>query len=142
MNKTRSLSRHLAALSIALAGAQFSAPSCAATDIPPPDQTGGIDLGSPAVIERGMQLLNSACGGYCHGTEGRGLKAPSLRNRTDLAWNAIHATVTYGRKRAGKMMPAWKGSLPDEDIWAAVAAILSLRHADGESAGAPKPATH
>ncbi len=98
-----------------------------ADELPAPDKTGGVDLGNPEVIQRGLKLLNTACGGYCHGTDGRGLKAPSLRNRTDLAWNSLHATITNGRKRAGKMMPAWKGSIPDDDIWAAVAAIISLR---------------
>lgn len=113
----------------------------AAEDLPPPEKTAGVDLGNPAVIERGLDILGKTCGGYCHGTQGRGLKAPSLRNRTDLTWDALHATISYGRKRAGKMMPAWKGAIPEEDIWAAVAAILSLRHADPD-AGAPKPGTH
>jgi mono/diheme cytochrome c family protein len=142
MTNTHHLSRRIAALAFAIAMGMFSTLGLAAAETPPPDQTGGVDLASPAVIERGMQLLNSACGGYCHGSEGRGLKAPSLRNRTDLTWKSIHATVTYGRKRAGKMMPAWKGSLPDEDIWAAVAAVLSLQRVDGDAASAPKPATH
>lgn len=136
------LPRRFAALVFVLATGTLSPLASGATDIPPPEQTGDVDLASPAVIERGMQLLNSACGGYCHGSEGRGLKAPSLRNRTDLTWKSIHATVTYGRKRAGRMMPAWKGTLPDGDIWAAVAAVLSLQHVDGDAAVDPKPSAH
>lgn len=127
---------------LAIAGAVVASQARGADELPPPEKTGGVDLSSPAVIERGLKLINTACGGYCHGTEGRGLKAPSLRNRTDLAWNSIHATITYGRKRAGKMMPAWKGSISDEDIWSAVAAILSMRHIDGDSPPEPKAGAH
>ncbi|MBK8017955.1 MAG: cytochrome c [Betaproteobacteria bacterium] len=125
-----------------VASVVLAASAHGADELPPPDKTGGVDLSSPAVIERGMNLLNTACGGYCHGTEGRGLKAPPLRNRTDLSWSAIHATVTYGRKRAGKMMPSWKGVLPDEDIWSAVAAVISLRQADGDSPPQTQPSAH
>lgn len=110
-------------------------------DVPPPDKTGGIDLRDPAVIERGMQLLNTTCGGYCHGSNGRGFKAPALRARPDLTVKSIHSTVLYGRKRAGKMMPPWKGAIPDSDIWSAVAAIVSLRDAPPDLDG-PPPATH
>ncbi len=97
-------------------------------DIPPPDKAAGIDFGDPAVIEKGMAMLSSTCGGYCHGTEGRGFKGPSLRNRTDLSVDSLHATILFGRKRAGKLMPGWQGVLSEQDIYTVIAAIVSLRH--------------
>ena len=109
-------------------------------DIPATDKTAGVDLHDPEVIKKGMALLSSTCGGYCHGTEGRGFKGPSLRNRTDLDVDSLHATITFGRKRAGKLMPSWAGVLPEEQIWTAIAAIVSLRHVEPEAQG--KPAAH
>jgi hypothetical protein len=107
----------------------LAAPAWAADeDIPPPDKAAGIDMRDPAVIEKGMAMLSSTCGGYCHGTEGRGFKGPSLRNRTDLSVESLHSVIEFGRKRAGKLMPGWKGVLSDQDIYTAIAAIVSLRH--------------
>jgi mono/diheme cytochrome c family protein len=108
------------------------------SDIPPPEKAAGVDMRDPAVIEKGMAMLSSTCGGYCHGTEGRGFKGPSLRNRTDLSVESLHAVILYGRKRAGKLMPAWKGVLSDQDVYTAIAAIVSLRHvpAEGDKGGA------
>lgn len=108
-------------------------------DIPATDKTAGVDLHDPEVIRKGMAMLSSTCGGYCHGTEGRGFKGPSLRNRTDLDVSSLHATITFGRKRAGKLMPPWGGVLPEEQIWTAIAAIVSLRHVPPEE---NKPAAH
>jgi hypothetical protein len=101
-------------------------------DIPPPEKAAGVDMRDPAVIEKGMAMLSSTCGGYCHGTEGRGFKGPSLRNRTDLSVDSLYAVIVHGRKRAGKLMPGWKGVLPDQDIYTAIAAIVSLRHVPPE----------
>jgi mono/diheme cytochrome c family protein len=102
------------------------------TDIPAPEKTAGVDLRDPKVIEKGMETLNSTCGGYCHGTQGRGYKGPPLRNRTDLTADSMIATIKFGRKRAGKLMPAWNGTLSEEEMWTVIAAIVSLRHVDGD----------
>jgi mono/diheme cytochrome c family protein len=87
---------------------------------------------TPSSSSKGMEILSSTCGGYCHGTEGRGFKAPALRNRADLTTDALHATIYFGRKRAGKLMPAWGGVLSEEKIWTVLAEIVSLRHVDGD----------
>ncbi|HTO45587.1 MAG TPA: cytochrome c [Burkholderiales bacterium] len=110
-------------------------------DIPSPEKTAGVDLRDPQVIDKGMEMLNSTCGGYCHGTAGRGYKGPPLRNRTDLTTDSMIATIKYGRKRAGRLMPAWNGTLSEAEMWTAIAAIVSLRHVDGDAPGA-KPAAH
>jgi mono/diheme cytochrome c family protein len=103
-------------------------------EFPPPDKTAGVDLRDPAVIAKGIEILSGTCGGYCHGSEGRGAKGPSLRNRIELTPEMLHTTITFGRKRAGHLMPAWGGSLSEEKIWTVVAGIVSLRHADADTA--------
>jgi mono/diheme cytochrome c family protein len=120
------------ALALPLAGTAADADN----DIPPPEKSAGVDLRDPKVIERGMEMLNSTCGGYCHGTAGRGYKGPPLRNRPDLSAEGMLATIRFGRKRAGKLMPGWAGTLSEQEMWTVIAAIVSLRHADGEAAGA------
>lgn len=112
------------------------------SDIPPPEKSAGVDLRDPAVIEKGMQTLNSTCGGYCHGTAGRGYKGPPLRNRPDLTADGMLATIKFGRKRAGKLMPGWAGTLSEQEMWTVIAAIVSLRHADGEAGDGSKGAGH
>jgi len=116
--------------------------AAAAEDLPPPEKTAGVDLKDPGAIAKGMEMLNTTCGGYCHGPGGRGFKAPSLRNRTDLSTGALHAVISYGRKRAGKLMPGWKGTLSEEQIWSTVAAIVSLRDAPQDELGSPGGSSH
>jgi len=112
------------------------------SDIPPPEKSAGVDLRDPKVIEKGMERLNTTCGGYCHGSLGRGYKGPALRNRPDLRTDTMIATIKYGRKRSGKLMPAWNGTLSEEEMWTVIAAIVSLRHADGDAAAAPSSGAH
>lgn len=111
-------------------------------DVPTPDKAAGVDLRDPAVISKGMGMLSSTCGGYCHGTEGRGFKAPSLRNRTDLDVDTLRTVILNGRKRAGKLMPPWNGVLSEPELWTVIAAIVSLRHADPEPGSDEKPGAH
>jgi mono/diheme cytochrome c family protein len=111
-------------------------------ELPPPDKTAGVDLRDPAVIAKGIEILSGTCGGYCHGSEGRGAKGPSLRNRVELTPDMLHTTITFGRKRAGHIMPAWGGALSDEKIWTVVAGIVSLRHADPDPAPENQTPTH
>jgi mono/diheme cytochrome c family protein len=115
---------------LALVIALFAVPSALADEIPPPEKTGGIDLNDPDVIKRGSEILFSTCGGYCHGSDAGGFKGPALRARPDLEVKGLYATINFGRKRAGKIMPAWKGTLTDEQIWSVIAAVVSLRTAE------------
>jgi mono/diheme cytochrome c family protein len=101
-------------------------------ELPPPDKTAGVNLRDPVVIAKGLEVLSGTCGGYCHGSEGRGSKGPSLRNRTDLTPQMLHTTIYFGRKRAGHLMPAWGDTLSEEKIWTVIAGIVSLRHADSD----------
>jgi len=130
------MSKLLPVLLCAIALRLTAAANAAESDIPPAEKSAGVDLLDPKVIEKGMEMLNSTCGGYCHGTTGRGYKGPSLRNRTDLTPDSMIATIKFGRKRSGKLMPAWNGTLSDEEMWTVIAAIVSLRHADGDAPAA------
>jgi mono/diheme cytochrome c family protein len=129
-------------LLLALSAAAVFAAANGDDDIPPPEITAGVDLRDPEVVAKGMLMLSSTCGGYCHGTEGRGFKAPSLRNRLDLSAESLHATISFGRKRAGKLMPGWQGTLSEQEIWTAIAAIVSLRHVEGDAASDGKAGAH
>ena len=132
------------ALAALLTFAPFFSYYAAAADeeLPPPDKTAGVDLRDPAVIAKGVEIISGTCGGYCHGSQGRGGKAPSLRNRTDLTADMLHTTITFGRKRAGHLMPAWGGALSDEKIWTAVAGIISLRNADKDAPAETQTPSH
>lgn len=111
-------------------------------DVPPPDKAAGVDMYDPEVVQKGMNMLSSTCGGYCHGTEGRGFKGPSLRNRTDLDVDSLRTIILNGRKRAGKLMPPWNGVLSEQELWTVIAAIVSLRHVEPDTGADGKPGAH
>jgi mono/diheme cytochrome c family protein len=99
----------------------WCASSVTADDIP-------IDLNDPAQVAAGQAKFNHTCAGYCHGRDGLQGKAPSLRGRGDLSQEQIHATISNGKRDIGKIMPAWKGQLNDQEIWQITAFILSMRN--------------
>lgn len=108
-------------LSTALAEAQAQGPPEAGgnTNVPPFDLTDG------AAIKEGAALFATRCTGYCHARGGGPGRAPKLRGRTfdkDYLFQAIANGIV--------VMPAWKGILSDEQIWAIVAYILSLSHVE------------
>lgn len=109
-------------LRAALAAAALSAAALPAAAGDPP-----INLDDQAQIAAGQATFNHTCAGYCHGRDGLQGKGPSLRGRDDLAATEIHNTIANGRRNTGKLMPAWKGQLDDEQIWQLTAFILSLR---------------
>ena len=86
-----------------------------------------IDLQNPSHIEAGKALYKSNCTWYCHGPEGRRGRSSTLRERPDLSARKLHILISRGRKRAGKVMPAWEKRLSQEEIWQLVAYIIDLR---------------
>jgi mono/diheme cytochrome c family protein len=92
-------------------------------------QEAPINLADPAEVAAGQQTFDARCTGYCHGKDGLVGRGPSLRGRTDLSAERIHATITNGRRDTGKIMPAWRGQIDDKTIWQLTAFILSLRDA-------------
>jgi mono/diheme cytochrome c family protein len=99
----------------------WSACSASADDVP-------IDLNDPAQVSAGQEMFNHTCAGYCHGRDGLQGKGPSLRGRTDLNREQIHSTISNGKRDVGKIMPAWKGQLNEQQIWQITAFILSMQN--------------
>jgi len=95
---------------------------------PEPASQAGVQLDDPVTIESGRQRFNQACS-YCHGKEGAGGKTKSFKGRHDLAAPAVFDTIANGRRRGANIMPPWKSSLSETQIWELVAYILSLSNA-------------
>lgn len=120
--KRRSLRHRVAAACLAAAagaGAQEGAP-------PDPQK-----LADPQWVQEGREKFVQTCG-YCHGAEGDAGKVRPFRERVDWDPQAIHDVITNGRRRGANIMPAWKDSLSDDEIWRITAYIRSL-------SGKPKP---
>jgi mono/diheme cytochrome c family protein len=83
------------------------------------------DLRNPEWVQAGREKFGQTCA-YCHGKEGDSGKNRPFRERIDWDPVQIHDVITNGRKRGANVMPAWKGSLSDDDIWRITAFIRSL----------------
>lgn len=88
------------------------------------------ELASPKWIETGKELFTQSCA-YCHGMKGDAGKTKSFTERQGWPAKEIFDVISNGRTRGANKMPAWKGAIPDEDIWKIVAYIKSLS-ADNE----------
>jgi putative heme-binding domain-containing protein len=87
-------------------------------------QTPAVNLKNTELISRGNGLFAKSCAvGYCHGSEGRASRGPQLRDRE---WDPrrFHAITRDGVP--GTTMPSWGAVLPDEDIWAVTAYVMTL----------------
>jgi mono/diheme cytochrome c family protein len=76
-------------------------------------------------IAAGRDKFVHTCG-YCHGQEGDAGKTRPFRERSDWDPQLIFDTITNGRQRGANVMPAWGGSIPEDEIWKIVAFIKSL----------------
>jgi mono/diheme cytochrome c family protein len=88
-------------------------------------------LADPQWIAQGRETFVQTCGN-CHGAEGDAGKARPFRERVDWDPQAIHDVIANGRRRGANVMPAWKDSLSEDEIWRITAYIRSL-------GGKPKP---
>jgi mono/diheme cytochrome c family protein len=77
------------------------------------------------------EVYSGKCGG-CHGQDGKGsarLKERGVPDFTDAAWQKknsdadIKAAIENGK---GRIMPAWKGKIADEDMPELIAKIRSF----------------
>lgn len=82
-------------------------------------------LDDPERVEAGRVRFGSTCAAYCHGTEGRGGRAPSFIGREDFdpAW-AFRVIRSGQRGRAGVMPPF--ANLSPEQTWELVAYLQQL----------------
>jgi len=82
-------------------------------------------------VNNNADIYAGKCGG-CHGQDGKGsarLKDKGVPDFTDAAWQKNHtdAQIKEGIENGkGRIMPAWKGKIEDEDITEAVAKIRSF----------------
>jgi putative heme-binding domain-containing protein len=96
-------------------------------------QTPKAKLDDPAVIARGQKIFSGTCGIYfCHGSGGLGGRAPHLAGRK---WDtdAVFKIVKEGS--ANRLMPSFKDQMNDDQIWSAIAYVLTL----GSGAAASQP---
>ncbi len=97
----------------------------------------------PSQIELGARLFNPTCGsGYCHGANGTGGSAPSLRDRNFTA-EQLARIINDGKP--GTPMPAFKTQLKPEEIQQLMAYVVSLSKAGSSATSsttitAPAPA--
>ncbi|HQR33786.1 MAG TPA: c-type cytochrome, partial [Blastocatellia bacterium] len=97
----------------------------------------------PSQIELGARLFNPTCGsGYCHGANGTGGSAPSLRDRS---FTAEQLTRIINDGKPGTPMPAFKTQLKPEEIQQLTAYVMSLSKAGSSATSsttitAPAPA--
>lgn len=111
----------VASFAPALATGQTESTPAPASASSPTEQ----QLTSEAWIAEGRTKFVQTCA-YCHGAEGDSGKNRPFRERTDWNHQTIHNVISNGRQRGANVMPAWKGSIPDEEIWRIAAYIKSL----------------
>jgi mono/diheme cytochrome c family protein len=82
------------------------------------------DLKDPKVIEAGHEIFRSKHCSYCHGSDGNGGVNLTQRDLSDPKY--VFQAITEGREKNGLRMPAWGDVLTDEEIWEAVAFVMTL----------------
>lgn len=107
-------------VAIALALSRYIGTACG-EDAPRPD------LKDPKVISAGHDLFRAKHCSYCHGSDGNGGVNLTRRDLSDP--NFVFQAIAEGREKNGLRMPAWRGVLTDEEIWQAVAFVMSLTQA-------------
>lgn len=83
------------------------------------------DLKRTDWIEAGRDRFVKSCA-FCHGTKGESGKTAAFSTRQNWDPEVIFGVISEGRTNGSNVMPSWKGSIPDEQIWKIVAYIKSL----------------
>jgi mono/diheme cytochrome c family protein len=107
----------------------LAAPAAAADEPAPAAVPTAEQLADPVWIDAGRKRFISTCA-YCHGQQGEAGKVKSFKERPGWEPQKIHDVIANGRTRAGNVMPSWKASIPDAEIWQIVAYIKSLTPAE------------
>jgi len=98
-----------------------SGATAAATEAAPSQ----AQLSDPDWIAFGKKKFITTCA-YCHGEAGDAGKTEPFRDHKGWDPKEIHDTISEGRQDGANVMPAWKDSIPDDQIWKIVAYIHSL----------------
>lgn len=121
----RLAARPLLCAGLAVLAGGFAVPQGARAQAAPAAEPDAGQLADPAWIAAGREKFVHTCA-YCHGQEGDAGKNRPFRERLDWDASVIHDVITNGRQRGANVMPAWGGSIADDDIWRIVAYIKSL----------------
>ena len=100
-------------------------PAAEATAAPAPAGGAPFDLSDAARIAAGKGRFGATCAAYCHGSNGSGGRAPSLRARSDFNPEATFQVIHDGRRGAG-IMPPGGSAFSREEIWELVAFLKTL----------------
>jgi mono/diheme cytochrome c family protein len=84
-----------------------------------------LQLSDPEWIAFGKKKFISTCA-YCHGEAGDAGKTEPFRDHKNWDPQEIHDTISEGRQDGANVMPSWKESISDDQIWKIVAYIHSL----------------
>jgi len=84
-----------------------------------------FDLDDPARVAAGKKRFASTCAAYCHGAEGTGGRAPGFKGNKHFSAPAAFKVIAEG-SRGADVMPPWKGSFSEEQIWELVAYLKHL----------------
>jgi len=114
--------KHLHTLAI-ISVLSFTGPAAAEPPAIPAPSTD--DLKRKDWITAGESRFIKTCA-YCHGTKGEAGKTAAFSTRENWDPQIIFDTISEGRTNGSNVMPSWKGSIPDDEIWKMVAYIKSL----------------
>jgi mono/diheme cytochrome c family protein len=82
------------------------------------------NLADPNVIAAGRKVFLETHCSKCHGPDGDG--GVNLTQRQFAAPKDVFDAIAEGREKGGLRMPAFRGTLSDQDIWLTAAYVLSL----------------
>jgi mono/diheme cytochrome c family protein len=85
------------------------------------------NLKDPKMISAGHALFLEKQCAHCHGEDGTG--GVNLTRRV-LDAKGVFVSIADGREKNGIRMPAWREVLTDQEIWEAVAYVLSISRAN------------
>lgn len=84
-----------------------------------------FDLTDEARIAAGKKRFGSTCAAYCHGSEGVGGRAPSMKGNAHFTPESAYKVIAEGR-RGADVMPPWGSAFSSEQIWELVAYLQVL----------------
>ncbi len=89
------------------------------------------DLKRQDWIDAGRDRFVKSCA-FCHGIKGEAGKTAAFSTRRNWDPEVIFGVISEGRTNGSNVMPSWKGSIPDEQIWKIVAYIKSLSESENK----------
>jgi mono/diheme cytochrome c family protein len=111
--------RRVTVVSVAAAAGLFMVASPVAAQAP-------FDLSDAARIAKGKSRFGANCAAYCHGAEGVGGRAPSMKGNPNFSAEVAYKAIAEGRRSGSDVMPPWGNAFSPEQIWELVAYLRFL----------------